>query len=241
MTALLEAELVKLRTTRTFLLLVLAALGITLLITVLNATLRTDLTESDVRDFALSDTSSLFILILAVVGMTGEWRHRTIAGSLLAAPDRVRFLAAKVIAYAVAGVVLSLVVNLASAAVSTVILSARDEVTVSLGDFLDLLWRNLVLAGCFGALGVAIGALVRNQPTAIVGVLIAMLVVEPVVFAAWPGGGKFGPLIGAPSGFAGLDDDPDELAPGVAVLVELAWIAALAGLASVLLRRRDVV
>ena len=51
-------------------------------------------------DVFTSDTSSLFILILAIVGITGEWRHRTITSSLLAAPDRVRFLAAKTLAFA---------------------------------------------------------------------------------------------------------------------------------------------
>ena len=50
-----------------------------------------------------SDTSSLFILMLAIVGITGEWRHRTITSSLLAAPDRLRFLAAKTLAFAAAG------------------------------------------------------------------------------------------------------------------------------------------
>ena len=48
-----------------------------------------------VVDIFANDFSSAFILILAVIGITGEWRHRTITGALLAAPDRLRFLAAK--------------------------------------------------------------------------------------------------------------------------------------------------
>ena len=47
--------------------------------------------------------SSLFILLLGVMGIAGEWRHRTITSSLLAAPDRLRFLAAKTLAFAAAG------------------------------------------------------------------------------------------------------------------------------------------
>ena len=46
--------------------------------------------------------SGLFILLLGVIGMTGEWRHRTIASTVLAAPGRALLLAAKVISYAVA-------------------------------------------------------------------------------------------------------------------------------------------
>ena len=64
-------------------------------------------------DVFSSDTSSLFIMILAVVGITGEWRHHTITSSLLAAPDRLRFLAAKTIAFAAAGLVLSLLISIA--------------------------------------------------------------------------------------------------------------------------------
>lgn len=74
-------------------------------------------TRDDVlTDVFAADTSSLFVLVLGIVGITGEWRHRTIAGALLAAPDRLRFLAAKLLAYAVAGLVLSLAVSLAVAA-----------------------------------------------------------------------------------------------------------------------------
>ena len=52
---------------------------------------------------------------------------------ILAAPDRVRFTAAKLLAYAVAGVVLSLVVTVSIMLVGSVILSARDEITLDLG------------------------------------------------------------------------------------------------------------
>ena len=51
-------------------------------------------------------------MILAIVGITGEWRHRTITSSLLAAPDRIRFLAAKTLAFAAAGAVLSLSISI---------------------------------------------------------------------------------------------------------------------------------
>ena len=70
-------------------------------------------------DVFTSDTSGLFILILAIVGISGEWRHRTITSSLLAAPDRLRFLAAKTLAFAAAGLVLSLLISLSIAIVGT--------------------------------------------------------------------------------------------------------------------------
>ena len=47
------------------------------------------------RELFTADFSGLFILLLGVMGMAGEWRHRTITSSVLAAPDRLRLLAAK--------------------------------------------------------------------------------------------------------------------------------------------------
>ena len=99
MRALLRAELLKLRTTRTFVALTAVAVATSVLLVVLVSVL-TEPSEEDVLvDVFTADTSSLFILLLAVIGISGEWRHRTITSSLLAAPDRLRFLAAKTVAF----------------------------------------------------------------------------------------------------------------------------------------------
>ena len=113
--------------------------------------------------------------------MAGEWRHRTITSSVLAAPDRVRLLAAKLISYAVAGTVLSLIVTVALMALGTLILSLRDETTLGVADLADVLWRNLVVAALLGAFGVCVGGIVRNQIVAIVGLLIFAFALEPAL------------------------------------------------------------
>ena len=244
MSALLRAELLKLRTTRTFAALVGAALALSLLVVVLSALLSDDLNEEDVRTLFTADFTSLFILLLGVMGMAGEWRHRTITGTILAAPDRLRLLGAKVLAYAVAGVVLSLVVTVTIIAVGTLILSVRGETTVGVGDLADVLWRNLLVAALLGALGVCIGGLVRNQVVAMVGVLVLSFVLEPALFGLVPDVGRFGPTSGAPSGILGtqgFDESADLLAPGIALLVMLAWVGGAFGAAAALLRHRDLV
>jgi hypothetical protein len=244
MSALLRAELLKLRTTRTFAALVGSALALSLLVVVLTATLSDGLDEEDVRDLFTGDFTSLFILILGVMGMTGEWRHRTITSSVLAAPDRVRLLAAKTIAYAVAGAVLSLIVTVTIMAVGSVILSARGETTAGLADLLDVLWRNLTVAALLGAFGVGIGALLRNQVAAIIGVLVFSFIVEPAVIALAPDVGRFGPTLGAPTAIldfeSEFEDEGDILGPAAGVAVLLGWIVAAFAAGAALLRSRDL-
>jgi hypothetical protein len=241
---LLRAELLKLRTTRTFLGFVTVALGLSLLIAVLVAAIPDDLTIDDARDLLTVDTSGLFVLLLGAIGMTGEWRHRTITSSVLAAPDRIRLLAAKVLAYAAAGALLSLVVTVTVAAVSSTILSARGFPTAGIGDVFDVLWRNLLIAALFGAIGVATGAIVRNQVAAVVGLIIASFVLEPALAAAVPDIERFLPFGGAASSILGgtFEDevDADLLSPALGALVLTAWAAGLSVLGAVLLKQRDL-
>jgi ABC-2 type transport system permease protein len=244
MRPLLRAELLKLRTTRTFVTLVAVTVLLSLVVVGLTAILADEFTEADVRELFTFDFSSLFILILGVVGMAGEWRHRTITSSVLAAPDRVRLLAAKLLAYGAAGVVLSLVVTLALMALGTLILSIRDQPTLGLTDLADVLWRNLVVAALLGAFGVCIGGLVRNQIVAIVGLLVFVSALEPTLLGLVPEVGKFGPTTGAPSGIIGInpvDDTEPLLAPGIALLVMLGWVGLGFAATATLLRRRDLV
>jgi len=243
--ALLRAELIKLRTTRTFVVLTAAALTISLLVVVLTTTLQDEWTEDDARDLFATDFTGLFILLLGVMGMAGEWRHRTITSTVLAAPRRLRLLSAKTISYAVAGIAISLIVTVTIMAIGTLILSARDLPTAGLGDLADVLWRNLVVAAYLGAFGVCIGGLIRNQIVAIVGLLLLGFAIEPAVIGLAPEVGKFGPTLGAPNGFIGLEDvfgeGDEQLTPAVALLVMIGWVGLAFAAAAARLERRDLV
>ncbi len=245
MKALLRAELIKLRTTRTFVVLTAATLAISLLVVVLTTTIQDEWTEDDARDLFTSDFTGLFILLLGVMGMAGEWRHRTITSTVLAAPRRLRLLSAKTISYAVAGITISLIVTVTIMAIGTLILSARDLPTAGLGDLADVLWRNLVVAAYLGAFGVCIGGLIRNQIVAIVGLLLLMFAIEPAVLGLAPEVGKFGPTLAAPNGFIGLEDvfgeGDEQLTPAVALLVMIGWVGLAFAAAAARLERRDLV
>jgi hypothetical protein len=204
MTALLHAELLKLRTTRTFIALTATAIGTSLTIVALVCLLTRPKPHTVLTDVFTIDTSVIFILVLAVVGITGEWRHRTIAGSLLAAPDRLRFLAAKTLAFAVAGLMMSLAISTVVALVGATLLAARDLPVPGVEAIAGQIVRNAAASALIGGLGVAIGALVRSQVFALVGVLVLSLVVEPVVVGLAPHVGRFGPFAALPSAVQGV-------------------------------------
>jgi ABC-type transport system involved in multi-copper enzyme maturation permease subunit len=237
MTALLQAELLKLRTTRTFAVLVGTAALLSVGLVGIAASMSV---HDDPRSLFTNTSVTYFIVLLGAIGMTGEWRHRTITGTVLAAPDRLRLLAAKALSYSAAGVVLSLLVTVATMLVGTLILSSRGDATLGAGGLLDVLWRNLAVAALLGPLGVCVGALVRNQVVTVIGLVVVAAALEPPLLSAVPEVGRFGPLFGAPDGIlrgteAGL------LAAGPALVVLLAWIALAFVAAGARLRRRDLV
>jgi ABC-2 type transport system permease protein len=236
-----------LRTTRTFVALAATAVGISLLLAALVSSLTEPTEESVLIDVFASDASSFFILVLAVIGISGEWRHRTITSSLLAAPDRLRFLAAKTLAFAAAGILLSLLISIAVTIVGLAILTVRDLPTPEAGELAGLAMRNALVAALLGAFGVAIGALVRNQVVAVVGLLVLTFVVETTLITFVPEVARFGPFTALPTATAdisaedaGLGDDIELLAPGLAALAMLAWIGAAFATGAALLRRRDL-
>jgi ABC-2 type transport system permease protein len=246
MTTLLRAELLKLRTTRTFVAIAATALGISLLLVTLTGLLTEPKEDEVLVDVFASDTSGFFILVLAIVGITGEWRHRTITSSLLAAPDRLRFLAAKTLAFAAAGVLMSLLIMVAVTILGLALLTIRDLPTPEAGELAGLAARSAMVAALLGAFGVAIGGLLRNQVVAVVGALVLTFLVETTLIAVVPEVGRFGPFTalptaaGIPDADAVLGDEVDLLAPGPAVMAMLAWIGAAFAAGAALLRRRDL-
>jgi ABC-2 type transport system permease protein len=236
MTALLQAELLKLRTTRTFAAVVGSAAALSLVLVVLGAVLGN---ETDPHALFTNNAITYIIVLLGAIAMTGEWRHRTITGSVLAAPDRLRLLAAKAMSYSVAGVALSILVTVPTIIVGELVLAGRGDATLGAGGIADVLWRNLAVAALLGPLGVCVGALVRNQIVTVVGLVIVAAALEPAVFQAVPEVGRLLPLAGAPGGVLGGTDGL--LSPGPALAVLVAWSLVAFAAAAVNLRRRDLV
>ena len=124
-------------------------------------------------------------LLLGILGMAGEFRHQTVTQTFLVTPDRGRVVAAKLVAYPLAGIALALVTLAFTAAVAAGWLAAKG-ITPSLPDARHgaaLVGVVLLGAALCGLVGVGVAALVRNQVAALVGVAVWVLVVEGLLLS----------------------------------------------------------
>jgi hypothetical protein len=245
MTRLVAAELFKLRTTRTFAAMVGSTFALLLLIVVLTLALTdTFNTSNDVRSLLSSASlSGLFMLVLGVVAGAGEYRHGTIASTLLVTPDRLRAVTAQTLGVGLAGLVVGLACALICAVIGLPWLASKDAATLPTGDLVALFLGCAAYTALAAAFGVALGALMRNQVAAVVLVLVFLFVVDPAIASLVDAYSQFS-LSGLAAAISGgsPDDAPgsDLLPQGVAALVWAAYTAVLALAAATLTARRDI-
>lgn len=238
MSALFRSEFLKLRTTRTAVVLASGLFAITAVAVAAVLVFTADFTVSDQADLpATASFALLFSILFGILVMTGEFRHGTATPTFLASPKREQVLAAKTLAAVVGGMVLALV-SLAIVYVFSVAWLVASGHELHLFDR-DPLRTSLALtaaAAIWGALGVGIGAVVRSQVGAIVGALVWFLIVEGLVGVIWDDVGPYlpGAAIGA------VFDATDELSSwgGAAVSTGYALAFCLAG--TLLVSRRDI-
>jgi ABC-2 type transport system permease protein len=242
---LVGAELLKLRTTRTFWGLAGATLALVMLAVVLPLALDSDFfDESDVRSLLSSaGASGLMMLILGVVFSAGEYRHGTIAWTLLVTPQRLRVMAGQALAGGIAGLAVGLCAAAMTAVVALPWLAAKDAASLSSGAVLGIFLGGTLYAGLAGALGAGLGALVRNQVAAVVFVLVFLFVLDPTLIALLDGYDRFSLSGLAASITGGTEEDfgGDDLLPfWAATLIWSAYTAVLVGAAALLTSRRDI-
>jgi ABC-2 type transport system permease protein len=250
MKALLAAELLKLRTTRTTVLLVLATQGLVVLTV---ATSVPGLLEEN-PSISLRDPDLLAIMVgngfgaplilmtlLGVLAFTQEFRYMTVTATYLGEPRRSRVLIAKGLSLVIASAAIT-VATLAMCLPLSVVL-IREQ-----GGELDVtpqLWQSVaagfVAMAAYALIGVAVGALVTNQIAAIVGVLVYMTAIEQMVIPIWPEGGRW-MLFAAASSFMQSGDffGVELLSVTVGGLVLLIYTAATLALAIAVTPHRDV-
>ncbi len=227
----LRSELLKIRTTRTVAAFLLAVVCLTLL-GVLVEGLSADLGElatADMQRTLIGDYgASNAVLLSAFVGLllvTSEFRYGTIRPTLLFEPRRRVVLAAKLAAAALTGILLAAICVALSFGAGLAVLAVRDvDVELTRSHTMVLVVGPIAASALTAMLGVAIGALVRNQVGAIIAVVVYTLAIEALIFAAVPSVGRY--LPGQASSALGGMPDENLLAPGPAAAVALAWAVA---------------
>jgi ABC-2 type transport system permease protein len=242
----LRAELFKQRSTRTALALFAAMLGLVLLAVLLHGSgfAAEDLARksNQLEVFAPGELlGALFASLLGAMSFTGEFRHGTIRPTFLVTPWRSRVVAAKVWTCVLIGAGFGLAAGAVAAAVGTATLSARGvDVRLDAGDYALMLAGGAAGSALWAAIGVGVGAVVRNQVPALVGLCAWLFFIEGLLVGdVLDDVGRFTPGAAA-AALSG--QDPDTLvAPAAGLLLLTLYAAAAAAAGSLATVRRDVV
>ncbi|HXH89003.1 MAG TPA: hypothetical protein VNI55_10415 [Gaiellaceae bacterium] len=183
MSALFLSEWLKLRTTRTAVVLALGLFSITAIATVASLVGDQDYLPEFQHDLPSSaGFSVLFAILFGVLVMTGEFRHGTATPTFLVSPLRERVIAAKAIASVAGGATLALASLVLVYVVALVWFAlASADVHLFEGDAIRGALPIVAASAIWGALGVGIGAIVRSQVGALVGTLVYFLIAEPLI------------------------------------------------------------
>jgi ABC-2 type transport system permease protein len=245
MRALLRSELVKVRSTRTSLGLLAAMIGLVLLLVLLYG-LAVDSSELVKEQhqrvmLGLGLAGGFIAALIGVMSITTEFRHGTIRPTFVFTPRRGRVLAAKALVSVAVGAVFGLLTEALALGVGIGILYARGaDLVLSPRDLLLLALGSVAAAALLAALGVGVGAVLRNQVLGVLGFVVWFMVIENLMVNLASGIGKFFPLAAADalSGVKGVDAQALSAPQGGAVLIGYVLVFFAAGL--FVTRRSDV-
>ena len=240
MSRLVRAELLKLRTTRTFLGYAAAGVLLTLAGVLISILSGDPATVQDKRDaIAVGSAISAIVLLYGIVGSASEYRHHTLAPALLVAPGRARLLTARMLAYGVAGLVLGALMLVIALAVGLPLLAGQPGPDLGGSDYAEIVGGGLVACALTAMLGVGWGALIANQVFAVISAIVWLFILEPLVSPISEDAYAY-TISQTATALAGASGDGKTLGWGAALAVLAAWTAAFVGVAAAVDSRRDV-
>ncbi len=252
MRALVWAEVLKLRSTRTPLGLLLATLGLVALTVGVNVPevgaedAPVGLEDPEVLAGAVGISFGVPLVMAVLIGVlayTQEFRYGTATSTYLVEPRRSKVLVAKWLSSALASVAVTVVTLALSVPLAAALIRSRDGAVAVTVQFWQMVGTEFAAMAAYGVIGVAVGALIRNQVAAVVGVLVWLLAVEQVVLVALPTVGRWLPG-GATNALLQLGPaiglDEKLLSPAAGGLVLVGYTAVAVTLALVVEPRRDV-
>ena len=182
-----RAELRKLATTRAFLITLAIAVGLAVIVVVIdateagkNGTAALGTNASTYQMLKLGSVCCVALLILGIIASGGEYRHKTIITATLITPRRSAQVAAKALAVAIAAVVLTgLTFGLGLA---TIVAELHAHGFHHLPPATTQMVAGSVAAAIlFGLVGVALGYLTRSTTAAVVAAVGWVLFVEQAI------------------------------------------------------------
>jgi ABC-2 type transport system permease protein len=252
MIELVEAELLKVRTTRLWVGMAIGAVGLTGVSTLLFLALSNSanaqangihpiVTTEDLRTLVFQASGTLaFVLVLAATMATAEFRYGTASGTYLAVPSRMRVMSAKSIAASIVGLLYGV-----AAATMTVVIAviwlAIDGRSVPVGaSVLGAIGQEGLRCAYGAALAVGVGAALRSQLVSILGSLGWLFIVEPLGTALLPRFAKFMPFAGVSGAFGHGSETAVVFGWAGSLAIAVVWVASVWSSAVSLERGRDV-
>lgn len=248
MSRLVRCELFKQRTTRTTALLLVWMTALILLVTLLHVLSLSNghISRLDGQLKVVgwgTGIGALFAALLGAMSITSELRHGTIRPTFLATPRREQVIAAKLLAGAVTGLAVGLLAEALTAGIEAAGLAARGiDIHLGAADYVQLLAGGAAAAALFAAIGVGIGAVVRQQIGAVIGLCVWLLVIETTLIGNIPSAGKYAPgaAAGAIAGAIQTQSASKLVAPALGVVLLAAYAAVAATAGTLVTTRRDV-
>ncbi|MDQ1536608.1 MAG: type transport system permease protein, partial [Actinomycetota bacterium] len=123
----------------------------------------------------------LLTLVVGVMSIGSEYRHKTITSTFLSTPKRVRVMAAKVTSLLGIGAFYGLVFLVGSVGVGSVIIALKGFSPLpDAGPIVRTLALSLLALGLWSLIGLGAGILIPNQIAAILIAVGAAWIVEPI-------------------------------------------------------------
>ncbi len=243
MIAQIEAELLKIRSTRTTVGLLLGMIALVLLFSLLTGLLSNAQNlvgaENQKNVLSLGSLAGVFSALAGILLITSEYRFGTIRPTYLFTPRRSTVLVAKALSGALAGLVFGIIGEGVGFAIGDVILSARGIPMALSGSSVTLLLLGTVAStALFGVLGVGLGTIIRNQVGSIITLLAWGFVVDNLLFGLVPTVGRFTPTY-SENAFIGITAN-HLLAPALGALTLAGWAVGLSVVGLLLINRRDI-
>lgn len=182
MIATINAERIKLTSTRSPYwcvgIVVLLALGLAALLSSGGGSLPVD-NAAYFFLYGLNQFGVAVLTIMAILGITTEYRFGTIRSSFAATPRRWRVLAAKGAVFGGVGFVVALILTVIGLLIAQGIWV--DGVDWGTSDTIRQIWGTPVFVACSMLIGIAVGALIRQTAGAVTIMLVWMLLLENLI------------------------------------------------------------